>query len=126
MDYLPIFMKIEQQHCLIVGGGAVAARKADLFIKSGAIVTVVAPKLGNEMSFHFLHNPIQILNPLASPGALNPGGYCPLSSRRRRIGPFPSFKKRISSGDSATWMEKGSPARLVQLLIAWIRTGDTV
>ncbi|RUM93231.1 MAG: siroheme synthase, partial [Thiomicrospira sp.] len=47
MDYLPIFMKIEQQHCLIVGGGAVAARKADLFIKSGAIVTVVAPKLGN-------------------------------------------------------------------------------
>lgn len=58
MDYLPIFMKIEQQHCLIVGGGAVAARKADLFIKSGAIVTVVAPKLGNEMTFHLTQGKI--------------------------------------------------------------------
>ncbi|MBD3612478.1 MAG: uroporphyrinogen-III C-methyltransferase [Hydrogenovibrio crunogenus] len=58
MDYLPIFMKIEQQHCLIVGGGTVAARKADLFIKSGAIVTVVAPKLGNEMTFHLAQGKI--------------------------------------------------------------------
>lgn len=52
MDYLPIFVNIRDQHCLIVGGGAVAARKADLFIQSGAIVTVVAPELGNEMKFH--------------------------------------------------------------------------
>ncbi|BBP43732.1 siroheme synthase CysG [Thiosulfativibrio zosterae] len=58
MDYLPIFINIKNQPCLIVGGGAVAARKADLFIKSGAIVTVIAPKLGNEMKFHLSHGHI--------------------------------------------------------------------
>ncbi|GKT11615.1 MAG: uroporphyrin-III C-methyltransferase/precorrin-2 dehydrogenase/sirohydrochlorin ferrochelatase [Thiomicrorhabdus sp.] len=52
MDYLPIFVDIKDQHCLIVGGGAVAARKADLFIKSGAIVTVLAPELKTEMKHH--------------------------------------------------------------------------
>ena len=49
MDYLPIFMNIKQQSCLIVGGGVVAARKADLFIQAGAKVTVIAPELKSEM-----------------------------------------------------------------------------
>lgn len=52
MDYLPIFVDINKQPCLIVGGGAVAARKADLFIKAGAQVTVVAPELKTEMKHH--------------------------------------------------------------------------
>ncbi len=58
MDYLPIFVNIKDQHCLIVGGGAVAARKADLFIKAGAIVTVMAPELKTEMKFHLSHGKI--------------------------------------------------------------------
>ena len=45
MDYLPIFVDIKNQHSLIIGGGAVAARKADLFIKSGAMATVIATEL---------------------------------------------------------------------------------
>ena len=52
MDYLPIFSNIRDKHCIIVGGGAVAARKADLFIKSGARVTVMAPELKGEMLHH--------------------------------------------------------------------------
>ncbi len=52
MDYLPIFVNVKNQHCLIIGGGEVAARKADLFIKSGAIVTVISPKLKTEMKRH--------------------------------------------------------------------------
>lgn len=58
MDYLPIFVNIKDQHCLIIGGGAVAARKADLFIKSGAIVTVVSPELKTEMKHHLSHGKI--------------------------------------------------------------------
>ncbi len=58
MDYLPIFVNIKDQHCLIVGGGVVAARKADLFIKAGAIVTVIAPELKTEMTFHLSHGKI--------------------------------------------------------------------
>ncbi len=55
MDYLPIFVNIKKQPCLIVGGGVVAARKADLFIKAGAIVTVIAPTLKAEMEHHLQH-----------------------------------------------------------------------
>ena len=58
MDYLPIFVNIKNQHCLIVGGGPVAARKADLFIKAGAIVTVIAPELKTEMKHHLSHSKI--------------------------------------------------------------------
>lgn len=58
MDYLPIFMNIRQQHCVIVGGGAVAARKADLFIKAGAVVTVIAPQIKQEMQFHLSHGKV--------------------------------------------------------------------
>lgn len=58
MDYLPIFMNIKQQPCLIVGGGVVAARKADLFIQSGAQVTVIAPTLKSEMQSFLNQNKV--------------------------------------------------------------------
>ncbi len=58
LDYLPIFLNLKQQPCLIIGGGAVAARKADLFIQAGAVVDVIAPELGNEMNFHLEHDKI--------------------------------------------------------------------
>src|SRR5690606_24603040 len=47
MDNLPIFVKLEQQPCLVVGGGAVAGRKAALLLRPGARVSVVAPELGD-------------------------------------------------------------------------------
>ena len=33
MKHLPIFVEIENRHCLVVGGGEVAARKAGLLLK---------------------------------------------------------------------------------------------
>ena len=45
MNYLPIFVKLDQQPCLVVGGGAVAGRKAALLLRAGARVSVVAPGL---------------------------------------------------------------------------------
>ena len=45
MDYLPIFLDIRDQPCLVVGGGAVAARKAGMLLRAGAKVTVQAPIL---------------------------------------------------------------------------------
>lgn len=50
MDYLPLFLDLKKQPCLIVGGGEVAARKANLLLASGARLTVVAPKLCNELA----------------------------------------------------------------------------
>jgi len=45
MDYLPIFLNIKHQRCLVVGGGEVALRKASVLLDAGAKVKVVAPEL---------------------------------------------------------------------------------
>jgi uroporphyrin-III C-methyltransferase/precorrin-2 dehydrogenase/sirohydrochlorin ferrochelatase len=45
MDHFPIFVKLDGQPCLVVGGGAVAERKVTLLRRAGARVSVVAPVL---------------------------------------------------------------------------------
>ena len=50
MDYLPVFLQLRSAHAVIVGGGSVAARKADLLLRAGARVTVIAPELRPDLS----------------------------------------------------------------------------
>ena len=45
MDIFPISLKLQQQPCLIVGGGHIAYRKALLLAKAGAKVDVLAPEI---------------------------------------------------------------------------------
>ncbi len=45
----PLFLDINEKPCLIVGGGAVAYRKAMSLLKCGAKVIVVAPELSEKM-----------------------------------------------------------------------------
>jgi len=49
MKFLPIFLNVRAQTCLVVGGGDVAYRKALLLDKSGARLRVVAPEIGAEL-----------------------------------------------------------------------------
>ena len=51
MKYLPIFFEINKKHCLIVGGGAVALRKANLLHRAGAILTVIAPEVLDDLKY---------------------------------------------------------------------------
>ena len=50
MDYLPVFLRVQSQPVLVIGGGAVALRKATWLLKAGARVTVVAPTLHPELA----------------------------------------------------------------------------
>jgi siroheme synthase-like protein len=47
--FYPAFLKIAGKKCVVVGGGAVAARKAKTLLDAGAGVVVVAPELSPEM-----------------------------------------------------------------------------
>lgn len=50
MDYLPLCFDLKTKPCLIVGGGKIAYRKAVLLNKAGAVITVVAPTISQELA----------------------------------------------------------------------------
>ncbi len=49
MDYFPIFVNLQDQHCLVVGAGDIAARKIDLLLRAGAQLTVLAPEVSAQV-----------------------------------------------------------------------------
>jgi len=48
MRHLPIFLELRERPAVVVGGGAVAARRAELLVKAGARVTVYAAALSDD------------------------------------------------------------------------------
>ena len=53
MDYLPIFLKLTGQACLVVGGGEVALRKVATLLRAGAQVAVLSPALCKTLQEHW-------------------------------------------------------------------------
>lgn len=49
MAYFPFFVDIEDQDCLIVGGGIVALRKVEVLAGYGPRITVVSPVIESEL-----------------------------------------------------------------------------
>ncbi len=49
MNTFPLFFKLEDRKVLIVGGGDVALRKADLLSRAGACIIVLAPSISHEI-----------------------------------------------------------------------------
>lgn len=49
MNTLPLFFKLTNQPILIIGGGEVAMRKAEMVMRSGAIVSILAPHISSKL-----------------------------------------------------------------------------
>ena len=49
MQALPIFYKINNRHCVVIGGGDVAMRKVSMLLKADADVTVISPEICHEL-----------------------------------------------------------------------------
>ncbi len=50
MDYFPVFVKLKDQDCLVIGAGEIAARKIDLLARAGAKITVIANQISHHVS----------------------------------------------------------------------------
>ena len=62
MNTLPLFFKLENRPVLVVGGGEVALRKADLLDKAGATITFVAPSYEPRLTAQFSDSRHQLIN----------------------------------------------------------------
>ena len=49
MDFLPIFMNVRGEKCLVIGGGKIASRKVFMLLRAGASVSVVSPELCQDL-----------------------------------------------------------------------------
>jgi len=49
MQSLPIFFNITNRHCVVIGGGDIALRKATMLMKANAAVTLISPDLCTEL-----------------------------------------------------------------------------
>jgi len=50
LPFLPVGLRVEGKHCLVVGGGAVGTRKALNLARAGANVTVISPSVTEELT----------------------------------------------------------------------------
>jgi len=49
VDYFPAFLDLNGRSCLVVGGGDVAFRKVRLLTAAGAVITIVAPDISQDL-----------------------------------------------------------------------------
>ena len=58
MKHFPIFVSIKNKQCVVIGGGPVASRKVGNLLDSGAQVTVVSPKVTEELQQYIVSKSI--------------------------------------------------------------------
>ncbi|MCL4114260.1 UNVERIFIED_CONTAM: hypothetical protein GTU68_038137 [Idotea baltica] len=61
IKHFPLFLDIQDRHCLVIGGGPVASRKVSSLIKSGALVTLISPKVSADLQQFADENKITVI-----------------------------------------------------------------
>ena len=64
MDFLPIFMNVKGENCLVIGGGKIASRKVFMLLRAGASVSVVSPELCQDLTIRKDEGDINHINRL--------------------------------------------------------------
>jgi uroporphyrin-III C-methyltransferase/precorrin-2 dehydrogenase/sirohydrochlorin ferrochelatase len=62
MDYYPIFLKLNEQPCVVVGGGNVATRKIESLLEAGAQVNVIALRINPQITRWVMQGKIEYTN----------------------------------------------------------------
>ncbi|OYV18897.1 MAG: uroporphyrin-III C-methyltransferase / precorrin-2 dehydrogenase / sirohydrochlorin ferrochelatase [Methylococcaceae bacterium NSP1-2] len=71
MDYLPIFINLKGQDCLVVGAGEIAARKIDCLARAGAKITVIATEISASVATMQANHALTLLQKPFSPEDLH-------------------------------------------------------
>lgn len=71
MDFLPIFMNVRDENCLVVGGGKIASRKVFMLLRAGASVSVVSPELCQDLTIRKNEGEINYIDRLFEDSDLN-------------------------------------------------------
>lgn len=50
MKYYPVFLRVAERPCLVIGGGAVAEQKTESLLKAAARVTVISPRVTSTLA----------------------------------------------------------------------------
>ena len=61
MDYFPLFINLQGQPCLVIGGGEVAARKIALLSRAGARITIIAENISSSVCSLKTDHPLTLL-----------------------------------------------------------------
>ncbi len=83
MKYLPVFLNIKNEPCLVIGGGDIAQRKVRSLLRAGAKVTVLSPDLSPDLKILLDQGAIIYHEALFTPEALQ-GFKLVISSTNQR------------------------------------------
>jgi uroporphyrin-III C-methyltransferase/precorrin-2 dehydrogenase/sirohydrochlorin ferrochelatase len=61
MEYFPLFLKLKNQPCLVVGAGNIAARKIEPLARAHAKITVIANHIGDEVALMQVSHQLTII-----------------------------------------------------------------
>src|SRR3984885_13001546 len=88
VKYFPVFFDLQGLHVLVVGGGEVALRKVSLLERTGAVITVVAPRIATGLQERGAAGTIKLVAREFVPEDLDGARLVVVATSRRAVNRF--------------------------------------